>query len=130
MEKVLNRFEIVDLSEVTFVSDRGANFLKALKRFQAYSYVAYRLNNIVKRCFFVNEENKNKEDSMDSVVGYEDNEVEEDRNFNRYNCIERCSKKSFIYSSKCNRIQETHQICEASKLSSIWTDTILVTTWV
>ena len=77
MVKALNQFEIVDLSEVTFVSDRGTNFLKALKRFQAYSCVAHRLNNIVKHCFFVNEKNKNQEDSMDSHFGYKDNEVEE-----------------------------------------------------
>ena len=78
MENALNQFEIVDLSEVTFVSDRGTNFLKALKHFQAYSCVAHRLNNIVKHCFFVNEKSKNQEDSMDSVFGYEDNKVEED----------------------------------------------------
>ena len=78
MEKVLNRFEIVDLREVTVVSDRGTNFLKALKRFQAYSCVAHRLNNIVEHCFFVNEKNKNQEDSMDSVLGYKGNKVEED----------------------------------------------------
>ena len=74
----MNQFKIVDLSEVTFVSDRGTNFLKALKRFQAYSCIAHRLNNIVKHCFFVNEKNKNQEDSMDSAFGYEDNKVEED----------------------------------------------------
>ena len=73
----MNRFEIVDLSKVTFVSDRGANFLKVLKRSQAYSCVAHCLNNIVKHCFFVNEKNKIQADSMDSVFGYEDNEVEE-----------------------------------------------------
>jgi hypothetical protein len=78
LEKALSRFEIVDLSEVTFVSDRGANFLKALKCFQAYSCAAHRLNNIVKRCFFVNEKHKNQEDSMDNIFGDDDNEVEED----------------------------------------------------
>ena len=78
MVKALNQFEIVDLSEVTFVSNRGTNFLKALKRFQAYSCDAHRLNNIVKHCFFFNEKNKNQEDSMDSVLGYEDDKVEED----------------------------------------------------
>ena len=78
MVKALNQFEIVDLSEATFVSDRGTHFLKSLKCFQAYSCVAHRLNNIVEHCFFVNEKNKNQEDSMDSVLGYEDNRVEED----------------------------------------------------
>ncbi len=78
MEKALERFEIFDLSEVTFVSDRGANFLKALKRFQAYSCAAHRLNNIVKRCFFVDEKNKNQEDAVDYDFAFEDDAVEED----------------------------------------------------
>ena len=32
----------------------------------------------MKHCFFVNEKNKNQEDSMDSLLGYEDNQVEVD----------------------------------------------------
>jgi len=73
----LNRFEIVDLSDITFVSDRGANFLKALKRFQAYSCAAHRLNNIVKKCFFVDEKNKNQEDDM-AIVACDDTDFEEE----------------------------------------------------
>jgi hypothetical protein len=73
----LNRFEIFDLSDITFVSDRGANFLKALKRFQAYSCAAHRLNNIVKKCFFVNEKNKNQEDDM-AIVACDDIDFEEE----------------------------------------------------
>ena len=73
----MSRFEIIDLAEVTFVSDRGANFLKALKRFQAYSCAAHRLNNIVKTCFFVNDKNKNQEDVLENVFG-NDTELEED----------------------------------------------------
>lgn len=78
MEKALQRFDIFDLSEVTFVSDRGANFLKALKRFRAYSCAAHRLNNIVKRCFFVEEKNKSPEDVTDSEFTFEDNTMEEE----------------------------------------------------
>ncbi|CAF1553129.1 unnamed protein product [Adineta ricciae] len=78
LEKALSRFEIVDLADVTFVSDRGANFLKALKRFQAYSCAAHRLNNIVKKCFFVQEKNKNQEDVMENVFDGANTELEED----------------------------------------------------
>jgi hypothetical protein len=60
----LYRLEIVDLSEVIFVSDRDGNFLKALKDFQAYPCVAHRLNKIVKKRFSANEKNKNQEDDM------------------------------------------------------------------
>ncbi|CAF1430901.1 unnamed protein product [Adineta steineri] len=77
LEKALSRFEIIDLHEITFVSDRGANFLKALKRFQAYSCAAHRLNNIVKCCFFVNEKNKKQDDLEENVFNNND-EVEED----------------------------------------------------
>ncbi len=77
MEKALSRFEIFDLHDITFVSDRGANFLKALKRFQAYSCAAHRLNNIVKCCFFVNEKNK-KQDDLEENVFTNDDELEED----------------------------------------------------
>ncbi|CAF4592158.1 unnamed protein product [Rotaria socialis] len=77
LEKALSRFEIFDLHGITFVSDRGANFLKALKRFQAYSCAAHRLNNIVKRCFFVNEKSK-KQDDLEENVFTNDDELEED----------------------------------------------------
>jgi hypothetical protein len=63
---------------VTFVSDRGANFLKALKRFQAYSCAAHRLNNIVKRCFFVDEKKKTEDDAVDNDFIFQDDAVEED----------------------------------------------------
>ncbi len=63
---------------MTFVSDRGANFLKALKRFQAYSCAAHRLNNIVKRCFFVDEKKKTEDDAVDNDFIFQDDAVEED----------------------------------------------------
>ncbi|UJR07168.1 hypothetical protein I4U23_011456 [Adineta vaga] len=59
LEKALSRFEINDLSDITFVSDRDANFVKALKHFQAYSCAAHRLSNIVK--------NRDQEDYIDMV---------------------------------------------------------------
>ncbi len=63
---------------MTFVSGRGANFLKALKRFQAYSCAAHRLNNIVKRCFFVDEKKKTEDDAVDNDFIFQDDAVEED----------------------------------------------------
>ena len=78
MEKALSRFEIVDIADVTFVSDRGANFLKALKRFQAYSCAAHRLNNIVKKCFFVQDKIKSQENIMENVFATDNTELEED----------------------------------------------------
>ncbi|CAF1508392.1 unnamed protein product [Adineta ricciae] len=78
MGKALERFDIFDLTQVTFVSDRGANFVKALQHFQAYSCTAHRLNNIVKRCFFINEAKKNEEDSTSTEVSFDDNGPDEE----------------------------------------------------
>lgn len=74
----MERFEISDLSRVTFVSDRGANFLKALKDFQAYSCAAHRLNNIVKRCFFINDTTKNEDDSAENIGLFHEDSSDED----------------------------------------------------
>lgn len=74
----MERFEIVDLSRVTFVSDRGANFLKALKDFQAYSCTAHRLNNIIKRCFFINDTKNPEEDAIGNDQVFDENSSDED----------------------------------------------------
>jgi hypothetical protein len=37
---------------MSFVSDRGSNFVKALRQFSAVWCLAHRLNNVLKLCFF------------------------------------------------------------------------------
>ncbi|CAF5125033.1 unnamed protein product, partial [Rotaria sp. Silwood1] len=48
----LELFGITDLSQLNFVSDRGSNFMKALKPYSPVYCVAHRLNNIIKTCFY------------------------------------------------------------------------------
>ena len=55
MEKALGKFGIVDISVLKFVSDRGANFVKALKDYTSHFCFAHRLNNILVSCFYQNE---------------------------------------------------------------------------
>ena len=55
MERALGKFGIVDISVLRFVSDRGANFVKALKNYTSYFCFAHRLNNILVLCFYQNE---------------------------------------------------------------------------
>ncbi|CAF3595883.1 unnamed protein product, partial [Rotaria socialis] len=55
LQKALRRFNIVDLSLLRFVSDRGPNFVKALKNYSTHFCFAHRLNNILVLCFYQNE---------------------------------------------------------------------------
>ncbi|CAF2868573.1 unnamed protein product [Rotaria sp. Silwood2] len=52
IQKALEPFGITDLTKLNFVSDRGPNFLKALKPFATTNCVAHRLNNIPKGGFY------------------------------------------------------------------------------
>ncbi|CAF1209747.1 unnamed protein product [Adineta ricciae] len=70
-------FGLDNLHLLTFVSDRGSNFVKALKPYRSFFCLAHRLNNILKRAFYQNNLNKNKYNSNvsnqvnQSVVGEE-----------------------------------------------------------
>ena len=56
---------------------------------------------------------------MDNVFDYDDNKVEEDiENLIDTTALNDVPRRTLRYSSKCNRMQETRQICETSKLSS------------
>ncbi|CAF5042532.1 unnamed protein product [Rotaria sp. Silwood1] len=60
IKKALEPFGITDLTKVNFVSDRGANLVKALKPYSTTNCVAHRLNNIVKVGFYqTNKKRKN-----------------------------------------------------------------------
>jgi hypothetical protein len=53
MEEQLAQFDLVQhMNRITFVTDRGSNFLKAFKSHKAIRCVAHRLNNILKQCFY------------------------------------------------------------------------------
>jgi hypothetical protein len=51
----LKTFGINDLSTLKFVSDRGSNFVKALRDYSSYFCFAHRLNNILVLCFYQND---------------------------------------------------------------------------
>ena len=42
------------MDDITYVTDRGSNFLKAFRLHKVLYCVAHRLNNILKRCFYQN----------------------------------------------------------------------------
>ena len=56
MQGELLRFSIDDISKLIIVCDRGANFLKAFRSYDRILCYAHRLNNILKRTFFQNNE--------------------------------------------------------------------------
>lgn len=66
----MKRFGIIDLSAVKFVSDRGPNFVKALKNHSSYFCFVHRLNNILVLCFYQTESIKAQtSSSSDSTAG-------------------------------------------------------------
>lgn len=46
------------MDTITYVTDRGANFVKAFRSNQVLLCVVHRMNNILKRCFFQNPSKK------------------------------------------------------------------------
>jgi hypothetical protein len=52
LQKELKIFGIIDISAVKFVSDRGPNFVKALKNYSSYFCFVHRLNNILVLSFY------------------------------------------------------------------------------
>ncbi|CAF4527343.1 unnamed protein product, partial [Rotaria sp. Silwood2] len=52
IKKALEPFGITDLTKLNFVSDRGANLVKALKPYSTMNCVAHRFNNVVKASFY------------------------------------------------------------------------------
>lgn len=54
MKKELRKFGITDLSALKFVTDRGANLVKAMKNYTSYFCFVHRLNNILVLGFYQN----------------------------------------------------------------------------
>ena len=48
------------MDKITFVTDRGSNFIKALMNFRVILCVAHRLNNVLKKTFFQESSKKKK----------------------------------------------------------------------
>ncbi len=42
------------MESITYVTDRGANFIKAFRSNKVLLCVVHRMNNVLKRCFFQN----------------------------------------------------------------------------
>lgn len=78
MQKALQRFGINDLSLVKFVSDRGPNFVKALKNYNSYFCFVHRLNNVVVLGFYQNESSKAQNGSSSNFT---DDNVKDLTNF-------------------------------------------------
>ncbi|CAF1207983.1 unnamed protein product [Adineta ricciae] len=66
LRHALTPFGLDNLQLLTFVSDRGSNFVKALKPFRYFFCFAHRLNNILKRAFFHNILKKKKKTTTTS----------------------------------------------------------------
>ena len=57
--KTYDLFEHMDL--ITYVTDRGSNFVCALRQFKVLHCVAHRLNNVLKRAFYQQPKKKKRE---------------------------------------------------------------------
>jgi hypothetical protein len=68
MEEQLSEFNLQSFMDtITYVTDRGANFVKAFRSNRVLFCVVHRLNNILKRCFYQNP-NKKSNISPDKLV--------------------------------------------------------------
>jgi hypothetical protein len=55
MEQQLSEFDLQSFMDtITYVTDRGANFVKAFRSNKVLYCVLHRMNNILKRCFYQN----------------------------------------------------------------------------
>jgi hypothetical protein len=69
MEDQLAQFNLGQyMDNITFVTDRGSNFVKAFRTHKVLFCVAHRLNNILKRCFYQNPTKKKTTKSSDNFV--------------------------------------------------------------
>jgi hypothetical protein len=62
-------FNIDDLSVLKFVTDRGSNFVKAMKNYSSYFCFVHRLNNILVLYFYQNESIINHTSSSSDLTG-------------------------------------------------------------
>lgn len=61
MEQQLISFGLQSfMDNITFVTDRGSNFIKAFRSNKVLLCVAHRMNNILKRCFYQNPAKKSQ----------------------------------------------------------------------
>ncbi|CAF4914765.1 unnamed protein product [Rotaria sp. Silwood1] len=69
MESQLAQFGLDQyMDSITFVTDRGSNFIKAFRLNKVLFCVAHRLNNILKRCFYQTPMKKKKNKSLNTSV--------------------------------------------------------------
>ena len=60
IRKVLEQYDLCDLSRISFMSDRGANLVKALREYDTLFCFLHRVNNILKRAFFQSKNKQNR----------------------------------------------------------------------
>ena len=58
IRRVLEQYDLCDLSRLSFMSDRGANLVKALREYDTLFCFLHRINNILKRAFFQSKNNQ------------------------------------------------------------------------
>ncbi|CAF1450309.1 unnamed protein product [Adineta ricciae] len=80
LQKASGKFNINDLSTLQFVTDRGSNFVKAMKNYSSYFCFAHRLNNILVLGFYQNESIKKQTKAFSDMTG--ENETNSDGIFN------------------------------------------------
>ncbi|CAF1483516.1 unnamed protein product [Adineta steineri] len=63
IQKVLEDFDLNDLSRLNFMIDRGPNLMKALKPYRPLNCYGHRMNNVLKRSFFQINKKKRKNET-------------------------------------------------------------------
>lgn len=64
---MLEQFDLPDLSRLSFMSDRGANLVKALREYDTLFCFLHRINNVLKRAFFQSRNQQNRSNKQKST---------------------------------------------------------------
>ncbi|CAF1368898.1 unnamed protein product [Rotaria magnacalcarata] len=82
IQKALEVFDLNDLSQLHFVTDRGPNLGKALKHYRSIYCYGHRLNNLLKRSFFqLNMKKRKNETAVTQVSVLQSNLTNKDSDF-------------------------------------------------
>jgi hypothetical protein len=63
----LEPFGIFDLNQLSFISDRGTNLIKALQDYETLFCFPHRINNVLKRAFFQLKANRTSTNTIAAV---------------------------------------------------------------
>ncbi|CAF4902987.1 unnamed protein product, partial [Rotaria socialis] len=68
IQKCLMPFDLIDFDQLHFVSDRGANLVRALRNYDTLFCYPHRLNNILKCAFFQSKSNKEQQTKTSTTL--------------------------------------------------------------